>query len=410
MVRPTSAHSLLTGVVVPERYMGMINRFGDYFQKLWLVVHGEVSHLHQSCREVLIRLARCQLESIVLKIGEGTVPRNRLPADVVGLLMAFLKEAPRLRYIDIRAWPIHIDDDKSDGTLLDVMCGNKNIRYLEKLKLFWWDAAEDSWVPLVTCLPPPDAVVKTLAHFSALTSLCLRSPMLTSAVLEELSKPRRSTLHRLGVLAMYNQGPTGFDTKFPCIPERVWKDFTETNPGVGVDFTFSNTVPTTELMSLFNSEIPLSSVSFMKYSTYQPDILAHLAANYHRTLTSFVDYGDSSFEKELINLVTRCHLLKVFICHSCLSCVAVLTLAKTRQRGCWCHFDVAVNLISNEVTDENMVLLPVSDGYTIVAHQPGTLFYHTDESKQQEAVAVATLSEEVSNIIGFKWKPLYCRP
>lgn len=67
--RPTARY----GVVAPDRYVAMIRRFGTYFQDVRLTVRGEVSELQESCREVLEQLALCRLESLTLKVGEGTV-------------------------------------------------------------------------------------------------------------------------------------------------------------------------------------------------------------------------------------------------------------------------------------------------------------------------------------------------
>jgi len=398
-----------SGVVVPDRYVEMIRRFGAYFQDVRLTVRGEVHELQESCREVLEQLASCRLESLTLKVGEGTVQRKKPSPAASDALLALIKQAQRLRSLYVRSWPVS-DVDPSSCDIITCVRDNEKLRRLERLSLFCRDPSEDSWVPLTACLPTPDSVVGLIGQLTALTSLSLHSSLLTTKLLDVLCQPRRAQLSKLGVMVIYSRGSaTGYDPKFPQIQDTMWTKLRESNPVVGVELTFCNTIPSYELMSMLSSEVPVTSVSFMKYSTYQPDVLTCLAANYHRTLAKFADYGDtdSGKEAELYSMVSRCTGLCSVVYHGALRPSTVLDLANIRGSS-WQRLEVGVRwTLDHDHSDDDVLFLqPATGNYMIAAHLPGSMFYHDDASDQQLAAAYQSLCEQVSNCLGYKWHPV----
>jgi len=396
-----------SGVVAPDRYVAMIRRFGTYFQDVRLTVRGEVCELQESCREVLKQLALCRLESLTLKVGEGTVQRKKPSPEAADSLLALIKQAQRMRSLDIRSWPVS-DADPSSCDIISCLRDNEKLRRLERLSLFYRDPSEDSWVPLTTCLPTPDSIVGLIGQLTALTSLCLHSALMTTPLIDVLCRPRRSQLSRFGIMVVYRRSAVGYDAKFPRIDDSTWKKLRESNPSVGVELTFCNTIPTYELMSLLSAEVPLTSVTFMKYSSYRPDVLTCLAANYHRTLAKFADYGDTEIGKEveLSSMISRCSCLCSLVFHSALRPNTVLDLAAVRGSR-WNRFEVNVRwTLDHDIGDDVLYLQPETGNYAIAAHLPGSMFYHDAVSDQQLSAMYQSLSERVSDFVHYKWRPL----
>jgi len=397
------------GVVAPDRYLAMIRRFGAYFQDVRLTVRGEICELQESCREVLEQLASCRLESLTLKVGEGTVQRKKPSPAAVSALLALIQQAQRLRLLDVRSWPVS-DTDPSSCDIISCMRDNDKLRRLERLSLFCRDPSEDSWVSLTTCLPASDCVVRLVGQLSALTSLFIHSTLLTKNLIDVLCQPKRAPLSRLGVMVVYGRGSTvGYDAKFPRIQDSTWKKLHESNPAVGVELTCCNTIPTYELMSLLSAEVPVTSVAFMKYSNYKSDVLTCLAANYHRTLAKFADYGDTASDKdtELSSMVSRCPCLCSLVYHGAVRPSTVLDMAAARCSS-WSRFELNVKwTLEQDHDDDDVLCLQSGTGnYAIAAHLPGSMFYHDDTSDQQLAALHQSLCEQVSECIGYKWRPL----
>ena len=397
------------GVIAPDRYVAMIRRFGAYFQVVRLTVRGEVCELHETCREVLEQLASCRLERLTLKVGEGTVQRKKPTPAAADALLALIKQAQRLRSLDIRSWPLS-DTDLTSCDIIASMRDNERLRRLERLSLFCRDPSEDSWVPLTTRLPTSSSIVDLLRQLSALTSLCLHSTLLTTKLIEVLCQPRRAPLSRLGIMVVYRRSSVvGYDAKFPQIQDSTWMKLRESNPDMGVELTFCNTIPSYELMSLLSAELPVTSVAFMKYSGYKPDVLTCLEANYHRTLVKFADYGDteSGNDAELSSMVTRSTRLCRLIYHGAVRPSTVLELAAVRA-GSWSRLEVNVSwtLEHGDSDDDVLFLQPGTESYAIAAHLPGSMFYHDDVSDQQLTELYQSLCEQVTDIVGYKWQPL----
>ena len=398
-------------VVAPDRYVALIRRFGAYFQDVRLTVRGVVCELDESCREVLEQLASCRLEKLTLKVGEGTVQRKMPSPAADSTLLALIKQARRLRALDIRSWPVS-DADPSSCDIIACLRDNDSLRRLDRLNLFCRDPSEDSWVPLTTCLPASDSVVGLLAvQLVALTSLFLHSTLLTTKLVDVLCQHRRVPLSRLGIMVVYGRGSAvGYDAKFPRIQDSTWKKLRESNPAVGVELTFCNTIPSYELMSLLSAEVPVTSVAFMKYSSYKQDVLTCLAANYHCTLAKFADYGDTESGKEadeLCSMVSRCANLCSLVYHGAVRHNTVMDLAAVRGSS-WNRLEVNVRwtLDDGRSDDEVLCLQPETGRYTIAAHLPGSVFYHDAASDQQLAALYQSLCERVSDIVGYKWQPL----
>jgi len=396
------------GVVAPDRYVAMIRRFGAFFQDVCLTVRGEVHKLEESCREVLEQLASCRLEALTLKVGEGTVQRRELSPVAADALLALVKEAQRLKVLHVRTWPV----DPSCCDLVGCLGDNEKLRRLERLSLFCRDPAEDGWVPLTTRLPTPDSIASLVDRLSSLTSLSVHSGLLTTKLLHVLCQSRRTRLCTLGVMVAHKRAPAArnYDATFPRIDDSTWKKLRQSCPSVGVELTFCNTIPSWELMSLLSAELPLKAVTFMRYSSYKPDVLTCLAANYHRTLVKFADYGDAEYsdkEEELGEMVRRCSGLRCLVTHGAVRPSTVLALASDRGRG-WNRFEVGVRWTLDHDVGEDEVLCvhPDMGSVAIAAHLPGSAFYHDDASRLEMTDCYQSLCERVSHCLGYKWRPL----
>lgn len=393
------------GVVAPDRYVSMIRRFGAYFQDVRLTVRGEVCELQESCREVLEQLAACRLESLTLRVGEGTAQRREPSPAAADALLALIRRAQRLRSLDVRCWPVSTNCD-----IVASLRDNANLRRLERLSLFVRNAAEDSWVPLTTRLPPPDCVVGLVGELAALTSLSVHSALLTTRLVDVLCRPRRSQLSRLGVMVVYAGGrgsvTGGHDARFPRIDDATWTKLRTSNAAVGVELTFCNAVPSYELMSLLSAAVPVRAVAFMKYSNYTPDVLTCLAANYHRTLAKFADYGDAGGGAELGGMVGRCGALCSLVYHGAVRPSTVLDLAAARA-GAWKRLELSVRwTLDHDHGDDVLCLEPATGNYAITAHLPGSMFYHDAATGERQAASYQSLCEQVSDLLGYKWRPL----
>ena len=355
---------------------------------------------------MLEQLTLCRLESLTLKVGEGTVQRRKPSPAAADALLALIQQAQRLRSLDIRAWPVS-NTDPSSCDIISCLRQNEKLHRLERLSLFCRDASEDSWVSLTTCLPAPDYVVALLGQqLTALTSLFLHSALLTTELIDVLCRPRRVPLSRFGVMVVYR-----VVNDVVRIQDSTWRKLRESNPGVGVELTFCNTIPTHELMSLLSAELPVTSVAFMKYSSYKPDVvLTCLAANYHRTLAKFADYGDTADlgkEVGLSRMVSRCSGLCSLIFHTAIGPNRVLDLAVARGSR-WSRFEVNVRwTLDRDDDDDNVLhLQPETGSYAIAAHLPGSIFFYDDPTDQQLADMYQSLCEQVSEMVQYKWQPL----
>ena len=395
-------------VVAPDRYVAMIRRFGAYFQDVSLTVRGEVCELEQPCRDVLRQLACCRLERLTVKVGEGTVQRQAPSLAASDALLALVKQAThKLRSLNVRSWPV-----STDCNIIVALRDNDKLRRLDRLSLFCRDPSEESWVPLTTSVPAPDSVLGLVGQLSSLTSLSVHSTLLTTRLIDVLCQAQRAQLITLGVMVVHARGSVaGYDAKFPRIHDSTWKKLCDCHASVGVELTLCNSIPSYELMSLLSAELPLRSVAFMKYSSYKPDVLTCVAANYHRSLAKFADYGEADGEGggrevELVSLVGRCTSLRSLVYHGPLTASTVLELAACRASS-WKRFEVNVRwTVEHDHGDDVLCVEPTTGAYLITAHLPGSMFYHDDATDQQLSVAYQSVCQQVSDCLGYKWQPL----
>jgi len=405
-------------LIIPEKFTIMIRRFGAYFQDLTLKISGHVARIDQACEDVLTLLAEtCRLKSLTLQVGE-LVSRSAMTLPLgsakLNVLATILRKAFRLQSLQLVSWPMH--PRTTDFDVLQCLRDNEKIKELTDLSLFWCDPASKQWMSLNACLPSPKRTLDTVKHFASLRYLKLCSSMINDEVLSELCQPRRVRLSRLGLLVTY----IGNDRKlaYPRISNHVWKKLRTSCPSLTVELIFTNTFVHDELVSFLSSDIPLASVSFMKYSRYQNDTLAYIAESYSKTLQAFHDFGDGcdvDADSGLVTLVSRCSSLEVLVYNGKIKNTTVLQLARLREQR-WKAFQINIKNIEIVYpspdgvagSDDDVIRTDEYGSVCIVAHLPTqSEFYHTDQSEAQKLTILEALTTEVSQIIQQKWSPFH---
>lgn len=393
------------GVIIPERYTSMIQAFGAFFQNVEFIIVGHVRKITTSCEEVIIQLAKnCRLENLMLEIGDPVnLVTKRKPASdsdlrVIGSLVS---KAFRLRSLAVTSWPIYPDHKGYD--ILCCIRDNQQIANLQKLRLFDRDAGPETWFTRNTRLPLPDEVVETVRHFNQLTSLGLHADLLTEDLLMELCNLKWFNHISLLLIQSSNTAPVH-------ISSSSWKKLATKQLTLKVDVTIGNIVASHELFQFFNSEIPLTSVTFSKYSRYPPHFLEHLSACYARTLTKFQDFGDGLTGRDsvILSLVKKCLRVNYFVYYGPLKDSSIVSLAESRGYD-WKTFGLKLqNNPPPEDDDEDEVLGVTSAGdFFVKAHQPNSDFYYTDESKELRLQRMEAIIDHVSKILQRKWSPIH---
>jgi hypothetical protein len=316
------------------------------------------------------------------------------------LLTNIVGRAFRMNTFILKAWPVY--ENLKSVNIMDVLCNNEKLDELETLSLFWVSAGEATWATLNAELPSPDTMLKTVYHFRHLKTLCVRSTMLNDAVVRELAGTKRTSLERLGILLTYDrQSPNG---GIPEITSATWNQLKAKCPKIRVDVTVVTRMPYVDLHGFLKPEVPLASISFMKYSRCTREDLSSIADKYSATLCEFVDYSDSEdVDNHLVGLVTRSPGIKRFLFNGKIHLDTVLHLSRLRGFA-WSLFQVNFDNISTQNRDvdldEDAVIARGDDGSVNIVQRMES----ADEGLK--AAMKEKLVSEVSTALGRKWNPL----
>lgn len=395
-------------IIIPDKYVKLINRFGKFFKKLTLTVTEYLNKFPEEWISIMKELSQqCRLESLTLEIGRLTsyyhISGYQPSEKDIGALLSFIQHAIRLKNFYIKSWPMYPNSlSKEELNIFEVILTNPKLKDLETLSLFWCKATE--WSERMPILPSPEATLPLIKNFQHLNQLSLRSPMLHRDILMELSKPGRSKLKLLQVFVHFC--PQNEDFKVPEISSSQWKQFVMANPEVEMECTVLGRTPHLELASMLKTDCPLTSITFMKFSRCDSQIVTSLSEMFHRNLKKFACYCDPSCkENEVVALAVRSPNLNQLVYHGSLSCESVEKLAQLRGTS-WKEFvipDKCITVQDPQAFDEDddRVIAPGEDGeYYLV----GIARFHQDvlpdTQRKQETL------DRVSEALGYTWNPV----
>lgn len=393
-------------------YVELTRRFGKYFQNLTIKIDGHLRSIPADLKEIFEEVAnRCRLETLTIDAGTITsefyevhgIPPNY---SAVKTLASFVQHAFRMKHLHIRSWPMYRRIDTEDCNIFKVLILNEKLREtLETLTLFWLDEKEWSEREPILFYEEPTAFVKLFDSFRYLTTIGLRTPMITNELLVMLGSQQRAKLQLLKVFVHYIDPTRKPQFRIPNIDPSTWKALVKRNPDFRVECTIFLNTPNLELSNMFTPEVPLSALSYMKYCKIDPYTLVKLYTQYKDTLSKFHSFCDSyDIDQELLEIVTRCSNLTEFIYHGEIKLDTVVKIAKVRGNA-WKCFEVKEDKIKIPTefddVDEDSVLAPGPDGQLVLV---GLMKFHISEEVRDNMLQ--TLAAEVSSALEIPWKPL----
>lgn len=399
-----------------ENQLELTKRFGKYFQSLAIKVVGHFRDIPDDLKEILEEISiRCRLENLTIDAGTVTSQFHRrygFPPEnsAVKVLASFVQNAYRMKHLHIRSWPMFDSTDTQECNIFKVLVLNEKLRKtLETLDLFFLEEQEWSERRPILYSGEPATVIDLFKNFKNLTAIGLRTPMVTKELLQLLASPDRVRLQLLKIVVHYLEpgGRHGLSNLFriPRIPSSAWMDLMKRNPDFRVECTIFLATPDFELANMLTPEVPLSALSFMKYSKIDPQTLAKMATHYTGTLQKFHSFCDSSnFDYELQQLVRKCTNLVDFVYHGEIRSEAVVELAKIRGEA-WKRFEVREEKIvvpgPYDDVDENNVLAPGPDGQLVLV---ALMKFHQQEELRDEGIQ--SVISQVTASLGNPWKPV----
>ena len=398
-----------TRVLMPDRYLQMIKRFGGYFQNLTITVQGFIDRFPQECTKVITELStRCRLESLTLDVGvlisKTDFSREKPRKTDLKMLVSLVAHAFRMKSFNLKAWPMYRGMEKVD--ILDALRANKKLQYLEKLSIFWRSAEDATWATQNAILPSPKEMLKVSKQFLYMRSLSLRSSMLSDEIILELAQSYHVPLERLEVLVTYSMHDS--NGAIPEIQSASWKALTDHCPSLQVEFSIVTRMPFIELAGLLKPEVPVAALGFMKYARVGAQDLQSITDKYSRSLKKFVSYADTEgLDDDLVTLVTKCPHLIYFVYHGEIHQRTVQTLAKIRAAD-WFYFQVLEkSVLTSETTpaqDTEIVVGKRSSGEFYLARTEQMLLEDREEELREERLK--DLATSVSAILKQKWYPM----
>ncbi|XP_045205182.2 F-box/LRR-repeat protein 3-like [Mercenaria mercenaria] len=393
-------------------YVELTKRFGKYFQDLTIKIDGHFRSIPTDLQEILEQVAnRCRLETLTIEAGTITSAfheRYGFPPNysAVKALSRFVQKAFRMKHLHIRSWPMYNKMDTEDCNIFKVLALNEKLREtLETLTIFWLE--EQDWSerkPILFSGSPTD-IIQVLDSFKYLTTIGLRTPMITNELLQMLASKERSKLQLLKIVVHYLDPERQPLFAVPSIQPSTWQSLIKRNPDFRVECTIFLNTPNLELSNMLTPEVPLSVLSYMKYSKIDPLTLTKLYTQYKDTLTKFHSYCDSyNIDNDLLVMAQQCTNLTEIIYHGELRSGTVVAIATSRGNALK-RFDVKEDKIkvptAYDDVDEDDVLARGPDGQLVLV---GLMKFHAPEDQRQEVLQ--TMASEVSNTLGTSWKPL----
>ena len=391
-------------VFVSKHFMEITKRYGKYFKHLTINVHGHLRKMSEEIEEVLAEVAEhCRLESLTLNVGVQTsgyhvtygFGPNR---DSFSILASFIRNAFKIKRLNIFSWPMFENVLATDEcNVFKALEENDKLKQnLEALTLFWTDGVD--WSERMPLLLSPTETLTLINKFKNLTTIGLRSPMLSDELLVHLASPHLPKFECLKVIVHYLNKPK---YQIPRIEPSTWRALVKRNPEFRVEVSVFLSTPNLELVSLLTPEVPVSKFSYTKYARCDLATIAKLYSQYNTTLQEFMCFYDSEhIDEELIKLCEKCECLTNFVFLGKIKIGTVKKLAKLRGES-WNRFEVKADLIKIETEFDN-----IDEDQVLYTNERGDLVqvalnrFHAEDGEQ-----IQTMVTEVSACLGRPWKP-----
>ena len=386
-------------------YVPMVERFGAYFQDLTLIVHGYDMKMTPDCEAVVACLGRCcRYERLTLDVRSlvrsrdivGDLEPRTTDLDVLARLVA---DAYRLRTFELRAWPVYPRVRSVD--MLAALQSNDKLRgCLERLSLYWQSADNSTWVSLNTVVPSPAQMLAATAHFTRLRALYVRSSMLSDDLIVDLADSRHAPLQRLGILVTYSSSRS--DGEIPRIEATSWGRLRAYSPSLQVHVTVMTRMPADKLSDMLMPEMPVTAVSFMRYSQCGATNIRSITDKFCASLHKFVDYSDASgLDADIVAMATKCSHLDYLVYNGTLRSSTVRELARLRG-GRWVHFRINMdNVVTREadLEDDDDVIIKKGDDNSCYVVKIRQL---AEAAADNRTEAIDQLTADVTSCIGRK--------
>ena len=395
-----------------NHYLTLAKRFGKYFQNLTIIIRGHLMQLSPEWEALFTEVGeQCRLESLTLEVGRLTSKPFHIygfapERTAVKSIISFVKNAFRMRHIHVRSWPMFQQIyDTPECNVFQAMMANPKIKDLESLSVFMTNKKETEWSERRPILLSPSATTELVSHFNNLTYLGLRSPMITLELIEQLAEPTRVRLKVFDIFVHYlnPQKYPGFE--IPYVPSSSWARLVQRCPELQVELTIFLRVSHHDLANMIKPEVPVTSVTFMKYSGIDPFILNSLYTIHQKTVTNFYSYCDSTeIDNELIELVTRCKYLRDFVYHGDISVTSVTEIARAAgdRLQKFVVLDKNIQVPDDVEAGEDEVITMNEAGELVMAK---FLKFHQSEDVRRERHT--EMRKQVSTYLGYDWTPLY---
>ena len=327
-------YEIRNSLIMNAKCLETIKRFGKFFQSLHVTVNGYVNNFPKEYSNMFEDLSACRLKKLTLDIGYLLSKKDffwQRPKRIdIDAILVLVTKSTKLKILNIVAWPFYPGLHSAD--IMKAIQQNDQLCNLESLNLFWTEGGRDNWTTLNAALPSREAVEETLGRLVNLRILKIRSALVTAKLLTQFTVSDCTPLEKLSVLVTYSRHDEM--GALPEISSSIWSSLKHKSPRLKVDFTLATQIPFEELSVFLNTEIPLSAVTFMKYSECLPMTVSTFSDQYHRSLQKFEDLseGCEEMDENLKIMVTKCQFLEHFHFGGPLLDSTVIELAKCRRK------------------------------------------------------------------------------
>ncbi|KAL4229949.1 hypothetical protein ACF0H5_010340 [Mactra antiquata] len=393
-------------------YVELVKRYGHCFQDLMIQVMGHFTDIPNDLKDVLSQISdKCRLESLTIDAGVVTSrfhERYGYPPKSEGVkaLADFVRNAYKMKHLHIKSWPMYNKMDTDECNIFKVLISNEKLhRTLETLVIFGIEETE--WSEREPKLfSDPSTTLNLMTKFKNITTLGLRSFMLSNDLILTLSEPDRTKLDVLNILVHYiRQDPHEHrEFQVPNIRPSSWSALSQRNPKFRVECTIFLQTPDVELSNMLSPEVPLSSLVFMKYSKIDPQTLFRAYTHHANTIVKFRSFCDSyDLDSEVLTLNQRCTKLNEFVYHGEIHSNTVVDLAQSKGVK-WNRFEVRREKIKvptefDEYGEDDVLARDASGQLVSVALMK---FHQPEEEKDAH---IANMTSQVSSALDVPWRP-----
>jgi hypothetical protein len=290
-----------------------------------------------------------------------------------------------------------------DINVFEALKRNDQLKKLTSLSLFGFRGRQ--WSQRSPLLPSCEYTLELVTHFQHLQHLELRSCMVSQELMMELAESSREKLQTLTILLTFSAHfPT---TKVPEISSSAWSALVARSPTVKIDCVIMSRMPDLELNLFLKPEMPLNALTVLKYGRCSRDLIYSLSQKFKATLRSFICYNDpSDCGSDLVRLATECRFLDTLFFHGHIHINTLTQVVKLRPN--WKRLEFVEKLIDTdqeeeEEFDDDVVIGRRLDGDLV---QVGLVRFHGDQSQEKREQQMKELCAEVSQRLGYAWKPL----